>query len=95
MLQNKKHSQDNRQSRVKPADRKMAELNTKHGKASNRRGIAYAARHAGGASEHFEPGGRLGIDHTSGSRKQIKGKDGAKGVSRKKKQGKEQRIVSG
>ena len=96
MLHNKKFNQDNDQKRVRPADRKLIELNSAEGKAKNRRGITYGAREAGGASEHFEPGGRLGISHTHGSRKVVKGGKGtAKNLGKKKARHNEQRIVSG
>jgi len=74
MLPHKKNNQDNRQHRVKPADRKFADMVSKRGKASNRKGTVYGARTPGAASEHFEPGRSRKV-HTHGSRKQVKGED--------------------
>ncbi len=71
----------------KPAERKQIEINTKQGKASNCRGIRYASREAGRASEHFEQK-RKGEAHTTRSRKAIAGTGG---VPRKK--SREKRIV--
>jgi hypothetical protein len=68
------------------ADKKNIEINTKQGKASNRRGIQYAAREAGRAAEHFEP--KTGEKHSHGSRK-------AHPVTGPRRKTKEQRIVSG
>jgi len=94
MLQNKNQNQNGnrngQQKRVKPADQKFIAMNTKKGKASNRQGIVYGAREAGRGSEHFEPGGRLGIDHTSGSKKVVKGGKQHTRTSRN-----EKRITSG
>lgn len=95
MLQNKKYNQDNHQKRVRPADRKLAELNSGEGRAKNRRGITYGSREAGRASEHFEPGGRLGIHHTHGSNKEIQGNRNGETKPVKHRKHNEQRIVSG
>ena len=86
-----RNSENKRQKRVKPTDRKFIDMNSPHGKAANRQGTQIPARHAGGASEHFEPGRTKGIAHTSGSNKKIiKGKD-----KHQKQKGREKRIVSG
>jgi hypothetical protein len=73
----------------KPAERKQVEINTKNGKASNRRGIRYASREAGRAPEHFEQKNK-GEAHTTRSRKAIENSGG-----KPRKKLREKRIVSG
>lgn len=43
-----------RNEAARPADAKRADMVEKRGVASNRQGIRYGARQAGGANEHFE-----------------------------------------
>lgn len=55
------------EGRVKAADSKAEQMVTKRGRASNRRGIRYGSRLAGGATEHQESHNHK--PHTHGSRK--------------------------
>ena len=75
--------------RSKPADRKQVEINTKDGKASNRRGTRYGSREAGKAPEHFEQKHK-GEAQTSRSAKVY-----ADTKQPRKKTMRERRIVSG
>ena len=82
----KKSSVKSSKRTTRGAYAKLAEQNQKHGRASNRTGITYAARGAGRGAEHFEP--KTGVKHSHGSAKAHP----TKGPRRKTK---ETRIVAG
>ena len=94
MLTNKRNSQDGHQKRVRPADQKLIDVNTKRGKASNRKGIVYGAREAGRSPDHFKVDGSSKPSAARGMSK--KGSTLKKAPPQRKNDGqKEQRMTSG
>jgi len=80
-----KRSVNSAKRSTKGAYVKLAKQHEKHGRASNHTGVAYGARAAGGADEHFE---------TLNKAKSL-GAAGKAKTKHPRRKTKEQRIVSG